>query len=119
MTFKKVFDLKHTDYKLSFNKKGINVIEVKVNGKHVKDILWAPYFVDISDYLTVGKNTVEITIYNNIRNLFGPHHSAQGELWSVGAQAFYREDCVWTAFNEGGHAKESTDKYSFVNTGII
>ena len=119
MTFKKVFDLKHTNYKLRFNKKGVNVIEVKVNGKHVKDILWSPYFVDISDFLVVGENTVEITIYNNIRNLFGPHHSAQGELWSVGTQAFYREDCVWTAFNEGGHAKESTDRYSFVNTGII
>ena len=119
ITFVRNYTLNHTDYKITFNKKGINVIKLKVNGREVKTILWAPYEIDISEYLTVGENKIEITIINNLRNLFGPHHNAHGELWNVGNASFYKEDCVWTVYHEGGTPPPYTDNYSFVNTGIV
>ena len=119
MTFKKTFNLGSTNYKISFNKNAINAIELKVNGKFVKDILWAPYDVDLSDYLTVGENTVEIIIYNNIRNLFGPHHHINGELFTVSTRHFYKEPCAWTVYCPGGKPDPFTEKYSFVNTSLI
>jgi hypothetical protein len=61
MTLKKKFVLDSTDYKIEFNKQGINAIKLRVNGQDVRTILWAPYATDISEFLKVGENEVEIT----------------------------------------------------------
>jgi len=115
LVFNRKFNLDDTDYKVTFNKKGVNVIKLTVNGKHVRTLLWAPYEVDISEYLTVGENEIEIEILNNLRNLLGPHHMPAGESYWVGPGHFYKAACVWTglrslAFKEG---------YCLVSTGII
>ena len=86
-----------------------------VNGKFVTKVLWAPFSVDLSDYLTVGENEIEITLVNNLRNLLGPHHHPAGELLSVAPPCFYDEGCLWNGFH-GGHF---TKKYSFVHTSLI
>ncbi len=115
MTFERKFILDRTDYKVVFNKKGINVIKLTVNGKHVRTVLWAPYEIDLSEYLVVGENTVEITVLNNLRNLLGPHHHANGEILSVSPPSFYHEPCMWNHFNGTPY----DERYSFVSTGIV
>ena len=115
MTVARKVVLDSTDYKVVFNKKGINVIKLKVNGKHVRTVLWAPYEIDLSDYLTVGENEIEITVMNNLRNLMGPHHLRQGETYFVSPASFYKRGCVWNSF----HDQYFDERYSLVETGLI
>lgn len=111
----KGFTLDRTDYMLAFEKKGFNALRVKVNGQTVGTTLWAPYQVDLSPYLKVGTNQVELTIVNNLRNLLGPHHHTQGELLAVTPHSFYKEPCVWNGFQSGYY----TERYCFVDTGLL
>ncbi len=117
LTVQKTFSLAEGDIArvLSFEKAGINAIRIKVNGKAVDTILWAPYTVDLTPYLTAGDNTVELTLVNNLRNLLGPHHHAGGELLAVAPPHFYDEGCIWNNY-AGGYF---TDKYSFVHTSLV
>ena len=116
LTVKKSFVLDSTDYNLAFAKQGINAIKLKVNGKDVRTILWAPYETDISEYLKVGENEIEITLINNLRNLLGPHHLGEGESYHVSPSSFYKCPCVWNSF--GGNPSFK-DEYSLVKTGLI
>ncbi len=100
---------------LSFAKSGINAIRVAVNGTAVDTVMWAPYCVDLTPYLHAGDNTVTLTLVGNLRNLLGPHHHVGGELLGVAPPHFYNEPCIWNGY-AGGYF---TDKYSFVNTGLI
>ena len=116
LTVEKTFTLAEGDTTrvLSFAKSGVNAIRVKVNGKDMGKVLWAPYSVDLSDALVAGENTVELTLVNNLRNLLGPHHHVGGELFVVAPGHFYQEPSIWNGYASG----YSTDKYSFVNTGL-
>ena len=78
--------------------------------------VWFSYYsADLSDYLVVGENTVELTLVNNLRNLLGPHHNVGGELYSVAPAHFYNEPCLWNYFLRNTY----TEKYSFVDTSIV
>ena len=48
---------------------GINSVHISVNGTEVAVRMFPPYRVDISPYLKEGKNTLELTLVNNLRNL--------------------------------------------------
>ncbi len=100
---------------LTFAKHGTNAIRIAVNGKAVDTVMWAPYSVDLTPYLVAGDNTVTLTLVGNLRNLLGPHHHVGGELLGVAPPHFYNEPCIWNGY-AGGYF---TDKYSFVNTGLI
>lgn len=99
---------------LDFNKEGINAVRVKVNGKEITRILWAPFGVSLKPYLVEGENKIELTLVNNLRNLLGPHHHAAGELYAVAPPHFYNEPCIWNGYSGGYY----TDKYCFVNTSL-
>ncbi|MCQ2429190.1 MAG: hypothetical protein MJ192_02555, partial [Clostridia bacterium] len=99
---------------LAFNKEGINAVRVKVNGKEITRILWAPFGVSLKPYLVEGENKIELTLVNNLRNLLGPHHHAAGELYAVAPPHFYNEPCIWNGYHGGYY----TDKYCFVNTSL-
>ena len=111
----KEFDIDDTNCRLVFNKTGINAINVYVNGSLVENILWAPFQCDISKYVKKGKNIITLEIVNNLRNLMGPHHLADGESYTVGPGAFYKEPCVWNK------NPQSTwdDDYVFVEVSVI
>ncbi len=116
LTVSKKFTLEDGNYKLGItNKQGVNAIRVKVNGKTVDTRLWAPFDIDLSEYLVAGENTVELTLINNLRNLLGPLHHVKGELYSASPYSFYKYPCVWTAFGNGPYI----DKYCFVKIGLI
>ena len=116
MTLKKSFVLDSTDYKIAFGKQGINAIKLRVNGQDVRTILWAPYETDISKYLKVGENEIEITLINNLRNLLGPHHLGEGESYHVSPSSFYKRACLWNSMRDYPYFKE---EYSLVKTGLI
>ncbi len=100
---------------LNFSKAGVNAIRVAVNGRPVTTVMWAPYSVDLTPYLVEGENTVSLTLVGNLRNLMGPHHHPDGELYFVGPFNFYEEPCIWNDYQPFPY----TPKYSFVDTGLI
>ncbi len=75
--------------------RGMNSISISINGKYVETKMFAPYDVDISEFLCVGENTVEIKILNNLRNMQGPHHLKAGDMAGIGPRSFYREANVF------------------------
>lgn len=115
LTLRRTFNLENTNLRLVLDKKGVNAIRVRVNGREMPTMMWAPYELDLSNVLVKGDNTIEITIVNNLRNLLGPHHHIDGELYGVGPGAFFDEGAIWTGFRGGFY----TDKYSFVETSIM
>ena len=74
---------------------GINggMLEIYVNGKHVSDVVdfYAEY--EITEYLTLENNLLEVVLYSTNRNLFGPHHHAIGKPAMVGFQSFMGTKC--------------------------
>ena len=77
--------------------------------------LWAPYEADLSGLLKDGANVVEFTLLNNLRNLLGPHHHPDGELYAVGPNSFFDEPCIWNSYTQSPFHKA----YSFVETSIL
>ncbi len=102
---------------------GMNSVHITVNGKFVARKMWAPYEVDISEYLKVGENEIELLIVNNLRNMMGPHHLKIGESVKVAPSSFFRESNV---FNHPAGAlgdchdilPEWDDRYSLVFFGL-
>ena len=85
-----------------------------INGQWVKDILWQPYECDITDYVHLGENEIVWELYASNRNLLGPLHHVDGELYAVWPADFtdtpheFKEDQrnVWS------------DEYHFVKFGV-
>jgi hypothetical protein len=50
-----------------------DVVSVRLNGKKLATLYWAPYFVDLSGAVKEGVNTLEIEAANNLFNLMGPN----------------------------------------------
>ena len=54
-----------------------------VNGQKVQDVLWQPFECDITKYVHTGENEIVWGLYASNRNLLGPHHHQDGELYAV------------------------------------
>lgn len=113
MTLKKAFNAETKNMMLDFKKEGINVVKAKINGKKVSEKMWEPFMTDVSEYINIGENEIELTLTNNLRNMQGPFHLEEGESYRVTPRAFYKEKCVWKE-------KETVwnDNYCFVNLSI-
>ena len=57
-----------TDYMIDFEKAGMNIVKFKINGNE-QTFMWEPYTKDIFRWLNPGRNKIELTIVNNLRNL--------------------------------------------------
>lgn len=95
LTLAKEFEVLSPDVMLKFKKCGINVVKLKVNGKHVKSLMWEPFEADLSEYVNIGKNEIELTLVGNLRNMQGPFHLEEGESYTVVPASFFKEKCVW------------------------
>ena len=82
-----------------------------VNGKKLENIYWAPYNADLTGLLHAGKNTIELDIVGNFRNMLGPHHT-DGENYWVGPGSFMHESPIF------GHGNWY-DGYCFVKYGLF
>ncbi len=109
-----IFDKDDTAHTLKLEKLGINAIRVAVNGKPIKTLMWTPFELDLTPHLEAGKNTITLTLVNNLRNLLGPHHHTDGELLSLGPWCFYNEPCIMNYYMKDYY----TERYSFVETTI-
>lgn len=69
--------------------KGV-AVRVLINGKFLGDILWNSR-LDATEFLLDGENEVELHIYHDLRNLFGPHHNKLKEPRMVGFTTFADE----------------------------
>ncbi|MGA9363492.1 MAG: glycosyl hydrolase [Bacteroidota bacterium] len=62
---------------------------VEVDGKRAGVIAWAPYELDLTEFLSPGRHALRITVSGTPKNLFGPFHdparsrnTAWPHLWS-------------------------------------
>ena len=110
---------------LDLGRQNAPLIQIYVNGIHVKDSLWAPYTVDITDALKDGENLLELKLFASNRNLFGPHHHIDGECYNVGPESFTGK-WSWVERKSEADATEIidrnknywTDSYCFVEFGL-
>ena len=69
--------------------------------------------IDLAPWLTEGENDIELTLYNTLRNLLGPHHHAEAESYGVGPGSFTLEK-QW----DGETCPNYRERYSFMRFGI-
>lgn len=58
---------------LKFDEVECACISLSINGKQVATKYWAPYIFDVSDFVKLGENDVEITLSTTLFNLMGPN----------------------------------------------
>ena len=68
-----------------------------INGKLVKHFMWAPFECDVTDYLKDGVNEFMWELFASNRNLLGPHHHIDGELYAVWPASFTDTPTVFLA----------------------
>ncbi len=115
MTLEKEFFVDETNRNIVFSKKGINAVDIAVNQTPCKTLLWTPFEANISPYLQKGKNTLTLTIYNNLRNMMGPHHLEEGECYATWPGAFFKESELWFRY---GDPLLWNDGYCFAEVSI-
>lgn len=95
ITLKKKITVSNVNKSVWLCARGANSVHITVNGSYVGMRMFAPYEVDISEYLKVGENDIEIMLVNNLRNMQGPTHLKDGESYYAGRNVFYRESNVF------------------------
>ena len=95
ITVSKELVLDSTDYHVYLKGRGMNAVRLRVNGRDVATKLYAPYRVELGDYLVKGKNKLELTVVNNLRNMMGPHHLASEEKRWACPGSFYKESNIF------------------------
>jgi len=103
------FEIGHSEEEnifLELNGVKAAVVRVLINDKEAGLLCWHPYKIDITELLNNGKNKIRIELTNSLRNLLGPHHHKEGELFWVGPGHFSDEQ-NWTT------------KYNFVEFGLL
>ena len=124
LTLSREIELEDTNCYVMPKGRGMNAIRVKVNGKDVATKLYAPYRVELGEYLVKGKNKIEITIVNNLRNMMGPHHLESEEKRWASPGSFYKESNIFAhpaGVGADCHDVLSyfTDGYLLVNYGLV
>lgn len=114
LTVKGTFNVPENNGKtvLKFNKKGFNAIHVRINGIEAGTLIWNPFELNITPFVRVGENEIELTVVNNLRNLLGPHHLEEGESYNVGPGSFYKSDSPFA------WGVDWNDDYCFVETSV-
>lgn len=85
-----------------------------INGKLVKQFMWAPFECDVTDYLKDGINEFMWELFASNRNLLGPHHHIDGELYAVWPASFTDTPTVFLADDRNVWS----DLYHFVKFGM-
>ena len=101
-------------YRLALNRLNSPAAEITVNGNKAATLIFAPFNADLTEYLKNGENELKIILLSGNRNLLGPHHKPQGELYSVGPSTF-TDKYGWA---DDRSKPAWTDDYSFVKFGI-
>lgn len=82
--------------RIAFNYVFANIAELELNGTKLGTIRRPDYSLDIpAGVLKAGTNTLRITLVNSLRNMLGPFHKEEGELFGVGPASFYKDPGVF------------------------
>jgi len=84
------------------------VAKVMVNGKEAGHIGWAPWKLDVSEFVKQGENTIDVIVIGTPKNLLGPHHA--GKLRGSGGP--------WL-FGEAPTLQPSGDCYDTIGYGLF
>ena len=95
LVVKKIFDICDINKYLQIKIKGINVVKIKINDQLVSTVIWNNDVIDLSSYLKKGENIIEMVLFNNLRNLLGPHHLEEGESYMVRPSSFIKGENIW------------------------
>lgn len=95
LTVKKIFDIYDVNKYMQIKIKGINVVKIKINEQLVSTLIWNNEIIDLSGYLKQGENIIEMVLFNNLRNLLGPHHLEEGESYMVRPSSFIKGENIW------------------------
>ena len=89
---------------------------VFVNGKPSVLRAWQPYEFPVGELLVPGRNEITIRLTGSCRNLLGPHHHVNGELYGVSPSDF-RGVKSWIP-GSAHPAGTWTDRYCLVQFGL-
>jgi len=64
---------------------------VEVNGEEAGVVWKAPRTVQVGGFLARGRNRLSVTLTTSLRNMLGPHHHPDGELFWVSPASFVCE----------------------------
>ena len=90
------------------------VAKVYLNGREVKTLMFAPFEVDLAPYAAEDDNILSVELFASNRNLFGPHHHADGDSTMTTPGAFLGEAGWW----EVGRTGIWQDGWNYVEFGI-
>ncbi|MBQ8203116.1 MAG: hypothetical protein IJZ75_02400 [Clostridia bacterium] len=100
----------NVNYSVAFRKLHCPAAHLYINDKFAGDISFAPHTVDATKLLINGKNKITVKLFSGNRNILGPHHHVDGELYSVSPRAF-------TATQKADGSNAWRDEYAFVIFG--
>lgn len=108
--------IKENNSKIYFDlgKSNAVISKVYLNDRLVKVIPWAPYDIEVTDFVRDGSNKLTVQLFAGNRNLLGPHHNAGGELYAVGPSSF-TDRPGWESDN---NTDQWRDGYCFVEFGL-
>lgn len=92
------------------------VTHITINGRPVRDVLWALYETDVTDFIHPGQNRISVELVSGSRCLLGPHHYIDGESYFVGPATF-TDRGGWSDIGRGGQPIWRDD-WCFVTFGI-
>lgn len=100
---------------IKFPKLTAVISKLYINDCLVKKLPWAPYEANITEFVAPGSNKVTVELFSGNRNLLGPHHNTQGELYKVGPSSF-TDTPGWCDVGIEGDMWQH--KYCFVEFGV-
>ncbi len=66
---------------------------VRVNGREAGTAGWRPFCVPLKDVSRTERNRIEVTVYNSLRNFYGPHHLGhEDRIDCLGPHSFFEKD---------------------------
>ncbi len=102
--------------KLELDRPDAITTTVYVNGKPVSTRAWPPYEFEVRDLLAPGRNEITVELTGSCRNLLGPHHHMEGELYNVGPASF--RGIKGSTDSQQTSGTTWTDAYTFARFGL-
>jgi len=102
------------DYVLTFDNLTAPAARVFVNGNDAGVLAFAPFKLNITDFIKDGDNEIVVRLLSGNRNLLGPHHKPMGESYAVGPDTFTDKN----GWSDDPNFESWTDNYSFVKFGF-
>lgn len=72
------------------------LLKVAVNGEVLGAVAWPPYEIDVTDALSGGQESLQLTVVSSRRNLLGPLHCTEKYPSWTGPEQFTSQDDCWT-----------------------